>query len=311
MAIINGTAANDTLAGTAAADTINGLAGADTMIGGLGNDIYYVDNIGDVASETTAGILGGTDTVISTTSYTLGDNLENLTLSGAIYQTATGNALNNVITVNASGGYSNTVNGGAGADTMMVTGNSGDTYYVDNIGDVVIESAGGNTDTIISSVSYTLSANVENMTLSGIDNINATGNALNNVITGNAGNNVLNGGAGNDTLNGGAGADTFVFNTALGATNVDSIAGFVPGSDAIQLDFAIFGGAGATGVLSSTAFASGAGMTAAATVDQHIIYNSTSGGLYYDADGAGGVASVQFATLVGVPAVTAADFMLV
>jgi Ca2+-binding RTX toxin-like protein len=186
-----------------------------------------------------------------------------------------------------------------------------DTYYVDNIGDTVIENAGEGTDTIISSISYTLGTNVENMTLSGTVNINATGNELNNVLTGNADNNILAGSLGNDTLNGGLGADTFVFDTALGATNVDSIAGFATGSDSIQLALAMFSGVGAAGALSATAFASGAGLTAAATVDQHIIYNSTTGSLYYDADGVGGAASVAFATLTGASSVTAADFMVV
>jgi Ca2+-binding RTX toxin-like protein len=108
--------------------------------------------------------------------------------------------------------------GATGSNTMI--GNKGDdTYIVDNVGDVITETyslaEGGGTDTVQSSVSYTLSTNVDNLTLTGATNINATGNNLANSLTGNAGNNELNGGAGNDILNGGAGTDTAVFNSNL------------------------------------------------------------------------------------------------
>src|SRR5262249_51165490 len=117
-----------------------------------------------------------------------------------------GNTLNGVLTV---------LDGGEGNDTM--TGGSGnDRYVVDSAGDKVIEStagtAGGTSDEVISAVTFSLAAlkNVENLTLSGGDNVNGTGNALDNVLTGNKGDNALDGGAGNDTLNGGAGNDTLV-----------------------------------------------------------------------------------------------------
>src|SRR5207248_607677 len=110
---------------------------------------------------------------------------------------ATGNELNNIITGNSA---ANILTGGAGNDT----------YIVQNTDDVVVENTDEGVDTVVSSVSYALSDNAENLTLTGTANLNATGNELDNVITGNSGNNVLDGGAGADTLIGGAGDDTYI-----------------------------------------------------------------------------------------------------
>ncbi|WP_268256902.1 calcium-binding protein [Pseudomonas sp. CIP-10] len=192
------------LTGNAAANVLNGGAGADTMIGGMGNDTYYVDNVNDVVSETSAN--GGIDTVISSVTRTLGANQENLILTGTADLNGYGNNLDNKLTGNAA---ANVLNGGAGADTM-IGGMGNDTYYVDNVNDVVSEtSANGGIDTVISSVTRTLGANQENLILTGTADLNGYGNNLDNKLTGNAAANVLNGGAGADTMIGGMGNDTY------------------------------------------------------------------------------------------------------
>ena len=102
-----------------------------------------------------------------------------------------------------------TLNGLAGADTMA-GGYGNDTYYVDNAADRVTEFANQGVDTVFSSITYTLTANVENLVLTGSGKINGTGNALANNLIGNANNNTLSGGDGDDTLDGGAGGDTLI-----------------------------------------------------------------------------------------------------
>jgi Ca2+-binding RTX toxin-like protein len=203
-----GNALDNTLTGNTGNNIIDGGAGNDTMVGGTGNDTYVVDAAGDVVTETSSS--GGTDTVLSSVSYTLGANVENLTLTGLDNINATGNTLANTLTGNAG---DNILSGGTGNDTM-VGGAGNDTYVVDATGDVVTEQAGQGTDTVQSSVTYTLSADVENLTLTGTGNVNATGNTLDNTLIGNSGANTLSGGAGNDTMLGGAGNDTYVVDAA-------------------------------------------------------------------------------------------------
>jgi trimeric autotransporter adhesin len=204
-AVVNaiGNAAANTLRGNANNNTLDGGLGNDTMIGGAGNDIYVVNVSTDVVTELAN---EGTDTVQSSVTLTLATNVENLTLTGTSAINATGNTQNNLLTGNSA---ANTLSGGTGADTM-IGGAGNDTYVIDNAADVVTELAGEGTDLVQASVTYTLAANVENLTLTGTTAINATGNTLYNLLTGNGANNTLTGAAGNDTLDGGAGNDTML-----------------------------------------------------------------------------------------------------
>jgi Ca2+-binding RTX toxin-like protein len=189
----------------------------------------------------------------------------------------------------------------------MKAGNGDDTYIVDNVGDQAIEAGGQGTDTVKSGVSYTIGNNIEKLTLTGSAAVNGTGNSLANTITGNNAVNVLNGGLGNDTLFGGGNNDTFLFNTTL-TSNIDTVADFSASHDTIELDRSIFTAITTLGTLSAAAFFTGA---AAHDADDRIIYNAGNGNLFYDRDGTGAIAAVQFARLTGAPAISNTDFNVV
>ncbi|PDS77016.1 M10 family metallopeptidase, partial [Rhizobium sp. L43] len=204
-----GSSLANTITGGAGNDTLDGGAGNDTLIGGAGNDLYVVDASFDFVLESAN---KGTDTVrTALSSYTLSNNVENLIYTGSASFTGTGNALANTIT----GGAGNDVlDGGAGADNL-IGGAGDDTYVVDNAGDSVAENAGAGTDTVRTTLaSYTLGANIENLTNIGTAVFTGTGNSLANTIKGAAGADTLDGKAGADTLIGGAGNDTYIVDLA-------------------------------------------------------------------------------------------------
>ncbi len=320
----------DFLFGGNGADKLDGGTGADRMTGGLDGDVYIVDDPGDGVFEANE---AGIDMVLSSVTYSLsgwlaGQYIENLTLTGNAAIGATGNGLGNTITGNAAanaidGGKGNDIiDGGGGADTM--TGGEGsDLFYVDAASDRVIEASNGGTDTVKTAVSYVLGvgAYVESLQTtaqSGAGAIDLTGNNLGQVIIGNAGankigglggNDMIFGLEGNDVLTGGTGADVFFFNTILNAaSNLDTIADFNVVDDTIRLVHTTFTTLG-LGALPAAAFWSSTAGTAHDDSDR-VVYDTDSGGLFYDADGNGAGAAIQFAT-VGIDlALTSADFAI-
>ncbi|QYO64416.1 dCTP deaminase [Leptolyngbya sp. 7M] len=265
FAAINGTGngLNNTITGNDADNVLNGGVGNDTLIGGGGNDTYIVDSSDDVIVEAAG---AGTDIIQASVSYTLSNHVENLTLTGSAAINGTGNGLNNIITGNdsdntLSGAAGNdSLTGGAGNDTLdggigddaMAGGAGNDTYIVDSAGDTITEAAAAGIDTVQAGVTYTLGAELENLTLTGNSAIDGTGNELDNVIIGNSANNVLTGNAGNDTLDGGLGADTMI-----GGSGNDTYV--VNEAGDVVTEASVFGGTEDT-VLSSISYTLGANL---------------------------------------------------
>jgi Ca2+-binding RTX toxin-like protein len=185
-------------------DVLDGGRGADTMIGRGGNDTYHVDSLYDVIVEDADASI---DTVITHLSYRLGDNVENLILTGSGNLNATGNAGQNDI--RGTDG-ANVIDGGGGVDRMIGLGGD-DTYYVTNNYDVVVETVGGGTDTVRTAWGWApLAANVENLVYTGTGSLMGIGNAVDNIMWGGAVDDQISGHAGNDTLHGGSGLDRLI-----------------------------------------------------------------------------------------------------
>ncbi len=265
---INGTGNvdNNDITGNSGNNILDGKGGADFMAGGLGNDTYIVDN-GDDSIQENAN--GGTDLVKASVDYTLDDNLENLTLTGTLDISGTGNNINNIIIGNSG---NNWIDGQGGADAMS-GGQGNDTYIVGNAFDTVTENVNEGNDTVQSSVTFTLGANVENLVLTGSNNINGTGNTLNNVITGNTGNNVLNGGGG---------ADTFVFGSSF-YNGLDHVVDFTSGQDHLSFKGSDYNIAAGSSLDPSQLSLTGAAVGYGA----QFVYDPASHTLYWDGDGQG------------------------
>jgi serralysin len=299
-----------TIIGNAGNNIINGLGGIDTMHGLGGNDRYHVDNSADAVVETAG---PGTDSVLASVSYQLkaGVHVEQLLTANAAGTSAinlTGNEFANLVVGNAG---ANILNGGGGIDTLRGLGGD-DAYHIDNAADVIQETASGGADRALASTSYQLKAGVHVEQLitnsaAGTSAIDLFGNEFANSITGNAGSNIINGKAGADTLRGLGGNDFFIFDTTLGAGNIDTLADFTVAADTIRLENSIFTGL-ANGVLAASAFHIGA---TAADASDRIIYNSATGALIFDSNGSAAGGATQFASVSADLAITNGDFFVV
>ena len=253
-----GNALSNAINGNIGSNILNGEGGADAMYGGAGADAYFVDNAGDVVIEN---LNEGSDTVYASVDYRLTANVEYLVLQGSAGQ-GYGNALSNAL-YGTSG--DNLLDGDSGADAMYgLAGN--DAYFVDSIGDLVIENLNEGSELVYSTVSYTLAANTENLVLLGSGDLSGTGNTLSNAIYGNAGANTLNGGAAADFLQGNAGNDTFAFNA--GQANGDMVADFA-GNGGAAGDSLLFLGFGSA--------AQGATFTQVGATNQWTIHSGLGG----------------------------------
>jgi Ca2+-binding RTX toxin-like protein len=199
---------------------------------------------------------------------------------------------------------------GGGADSMTGLA-GGDTYYVDNSGDLVFEQVGGGRDTVYTTANFTLAAGQEIEQLlagPGAGALNLTGNAFANTITGGAGGDTLDGGNGLDRLKGGVGNDSFVL--AKLQANRDIILDFNPVDDQLIVDASVFGAGLVAGQPLGTKFLSVAGGQAAGAEDR-FIYDSATGNLYFDSNGSAAGGHALIATFVGHPVLTDADFLVI
>jgi serralysin len=290
---------DDSLFGHLGNDTLEGGAGFDTLDGGAGIDTASYEHAG-------AGVTANLSNAGSNTGDAQGDTytgIENLRGS-RFSDTLTGTGGDNILN-----------DGGVGGSDTLIGGGGNDSYSVYNAGTVIVETSGEGTDRVSAGVNYVLASGVSveqlnTTSLHATYAVNLTGNELAQLVRGNDGANVLDGAGGKDVLFGMGGADGFRFSTALGADNIDRIGDFQSGTDTIQLDNAIFTALTALGALDPSAFKDVA--LAPKDADDRIIYSSDTGALVYDADGSGTTfGNVRFATIIGSPVLTAADFVVV
>jgi Ca2+-binding RTX toxin-like protein len=276
-------------------DLITGNAGANTLNGGIGNDKLTGGAGGDV-------LVGGSG---------------NDTLYGGDGDDAVNAGSGNDIIVGGDGAGNDRYNGGTGVDTVKYTSaKAGITVNLAAARDQAKSSAAGDA----AGIGIDQLSAIENV-IAGNFNDKITGDSAGNSLFGMRGNDLLSGGAGNDKLFGGSGADTliggmgadrFIFDTA--PTSRDTIRDFSRAQgDKIQLSKAVFKGFAYTGLLDADDFYAAAGATKAQDAADRIIYNTTTGVLYYDSDGLGGAAAVQVA-LLGIathPSLTFSDLQII
>lgn len=302
--VLAGGGGNDTLNGSDSDDNLTGGAGQDSLIGGYGRDVLAGDDGSDVLDG------GAADDILAG-----GDRWDTL----------------------AGGDGNDFLDGGSGNDVMF-GGSGNDIYYVDHVGDRVFEGAGEGNDLVWSWISLELSANVENLYLTGEGDVSGTGNGLGNHIEGTSGANaisgglgndslwgwagndilsggndhdfisggegadILTGGHGNDVLGGGAGADDFVF-SSVAVNGHDHVVDFVHGVDRLVLTGSDYGFAGGH-VLTNAQFTAG---DAAAGSSAQFVWDAAAGKLWWDADGSGAGTAYELALISNGATVTKDD----
>ncbi len=305
---ITGNAIAQRIEGNGGANILNGGGGADTLVGFAGDDSYLVRELGSVVVE---GNGGGRDTVFTTVSYNLGVNEVEVLSTVSNADTVAIDLIGNFATQLVIGNYgANVLNGGSGGADTLIGLRGNDVYAVGSQSIGIVEAAGEGDDTLVSSASYQIrnGASIEVFAAQnrgGSEALVLTGNEVAQTVLGNAGANTLDGRGGADTLVGDGGADVFAFTTALGGGNIDTILDFA--GDVIGLASDIFAAVTAGGITASE-FTVG---TAAGDADDRLIHDQASGRLFYDADGSGVGAAVQFAQLGTGLALSAASFVVI
>ena len=292
-----GGAGNDTIRGGAGNDTIDGNDGDDLLAGDLGLDTaFYDDSVAAVSVNLVTGLAtgGGGNDVLSGIENLMGSNFDD---------TLTGNTL------------ANDFDGGAGNDTLR--GGAGDDTLIGGAGNDVLDGGVGTGDWAdysqsTSAVSASLASGAALSTSEGSDTLlgieNLAGGDFADQLTGNAGANRILGGGGNDTVTGGAGADTFWFYPpATAENNVDTITDFTSGTDRLEFSADSFAPIGAPGQIAADVFVLG---TSAQDANDRLLYDSSTGSLFYDADGTGAGSALLVANLGAGTALTAADIFV-
>ncbi len=304
----------DYITGTSADDFLSGYAGADTLIGGIGKDALLGGSGGD---ELYGGV--GNDAIA-------GGSLPTDTGNDLIFGGGGNDALQSFAGDDSIfGGDGNdyflgrdgkdSLNGGGGNDDL--SGNDGNDQVFGGGGDDKADLGTGNdafyggigADTCFGRAgSDSIFGSEGNDRLDGLaGNDNLYGGVGNDILTGLQDDDLLAGGTGNDVLIGGDGSDRFVFDTVLGPLNVDQIVDFESNDDKILLDEDIFTELGSIGVLAAGKFRIG---TNAADSSDRIIYNSTTGDLFYDKDGSGGAGQIKFANISVSLALDGSEFLI-
>ncbi len=287
----------------AAGNTIDGTSRADTI-----DTVNKIGPLGATGEQDLIDGKGGNDTVFGAGG--------NDTLKGDAGDDAlNGDAGNDLL---RGGAGRDRLDGGSGVDTADYSDKKAGVVLALNGSKQVVPFVGGTAEDKVSNVenvtggarSDALTGDAKaNLLKGGAGDDKLDGGKANDSLDGGKGNDTLIGGFGNDTLTGGAGRDEFVFNTKLGGTNTDTVADFTHDTDLLHLSDAIFRTVGPT--LDAAEFYAGAGAVKAHDRDDRIIYDTSTGRLYYDDDGKRGHAAIHFATLATKPVVDAGDFAVV